>query len=263
MGASPVSPAPSRTIEPWCRIVEHPDGYLMQFGGSDLDSLHTRLDSFRAAIPPQRRRWSADTKTWWVDSVIERMCRSLSRWASRWFAPEQVQRESAPDAIAGAWNCAFDTGDSVTEGWVLQQVKAEGAVPRVNGPSGAWGPTPVPRGSNKAGAYATTPPGRPANGWQRPSTPLALPPVQDPVLDAYATLWLRPGAPWPVIKAAFRALANTHHPDKGGDGNMMQRVNAAHALLRNVVGDDQEGAGLSKPSKEAESEVDEDDGFSI
>ena len=34
------------------------------------------------------------------------------------------------------------------------------------------------------------------------------------------------------MKAAYRALANIHHPDKGGDGSMMSRVNMAHDLLK-------------------------------
>src|SRR4051812_1273948 len=82
--------------ELWCRIVEHADGYTMQFGGRDRAALEARLASLRGAIPAQRRRWNAVTRMWWIDPVVERMLRSLSRWATRSFSPAQVQRSSDP-----------------------------------------------------------------------------------------------------------------------------------------------------------------------
>lgn len=56
--------------------------------------------------------------------------------------------------------------------------------------------------------------------------------IGDPVEQAYATLWLRSGAPEPVVRAAYRALAQMYHPDIGGDTALMARINAAYALLR-------------------------------
>ena len=52
------------------------------------------------------------------------------------------------------------------------------------------------------------------------------------VARAYATLWLRPGAPLAVVKAAFRALAAQYHPDAGGDALAMRRLNDAYETLR-------------------------------
>lgn len=49
--------------------------------------------------------------------------------------------------------------------------------------------------------------------------------------DAWAILWLRPGAPPEVIKAAYRTLAVLHHPDHGGDKTTMQRINLAYERL--------------------------------
>jgi DnaJ-class molecular chaperone len=49
---------------------------------------------------------------------------------------------------------------------------------------------------------------------------------------AYATLWLRPGAPLAVVKAAYRALAQQYHPDTGGDALAMRRLNEAYETLR-------------------------------
>ena len=49
---------------------------------------------------------------------------------------------------------------------------------------------------------------------------------------AHAALHLAPGAPLPVVRAAYRALAARHHPDVGGDPEAMRRLNAAYATLR-------------------------------
>ena len=49
--------------------------------------------------------------------------------------------------------------------------------------------------------------------------------------DAYAALWLRPGAPPEVVRAAYRALAAVHHPDAGGDAAVMRRLSGAYAAL--------------------------------
>jgi DnaJ-class molecular chaperone len=56
-------------------------------------------------------------------------------------------------------------------------------------------------------------------------------PAQQQLAAAYAVLWLRPGAPAPVVKAAYRALAQQHHPDHGGDPQTMLRLNAAYATI--------------------------------
>jgi len=53
---------------------------------------------------------------------------------------------------------------------------------------------------------------------------------------AWATLWLRPGAPVEVIRAVYRALARLHHPDVGGDSATMQRINAAYERLTGAGG---------------------------
>jgi molecular chaperone DnaJ len=50
-------------------------------------------------------------------------------------------------------------------------------------------------------------------------------------MDHYETLGVRSDADAAVIKAAFRALALEHHPDKGGAAAVFQRVNAAHEEL--------------------------------
>jgi DnaJ-domain-containing protein 1 len=49
--------------------------------------------------------------------------------------------------------------------------------------------------------------------------------------DAYTTLHLLPSAPPEVVKAAYRALAQLHHPDRGGDEEKMKRVNLAYEAL--------------------------------
>ncbi len=50
-------------------------------------------------------------------------------------------------------------------------------------------------------------------------------------IDPYVTLHLLPSAPPEVVKAAYRALAMKHHPDKGGDTATMQTINDAYRRL--------------------------------
>ncbi len=74
-----------------------------------------------------------------------------------------------------------------------------------------------------ARAYGAHPPLR-----FRPATLAANPELT----NAYAVMWLRPGAPLSVVKAAYRALASCYHPDAGGDPLAMRRLNDAYATLR-------------------------------
>lgn len=53
-----------------------------------------------------------------------------------------------------------------------------------------------------------------------------------PSSDPFRVLHLLPTAPWPVIDAAYKALAKTNHPDRGGDTAAMQRINAAYTELK-------------------------------
>ncbi len=50
--------------------------------------------------------------------------------------------------------------------------------------------------------------------------------------DAYRTLGLEPGAPHHEVKAAYRTLAQRHHPDTGGDTETMIRINTAYDIIR-------------------------------
>ena len=53
--------------------------------------------------------------------------------------------------------------------------------------------------------------------------------------DPYGVLGVEPRASTDAIRAAYRALAWTLHPDLGGDGYRMARLNAAWSLLRDPV----------------------------
>lgn len=54
---------------------------------------------------------------------------------------------------------------------------------------------------------------------------------EPPPRGDHATLFLIAGAPPEVVKAAYRALALLHHPDRGGDAAKMKAVTAAYARL--------------------------------
>ena len=56
------------------------------------------------------------------------------------------------------------------------------------------------------------------------------------IANAYAVMWLRPGAPLSVVKAAYRALATLYHPDAGGDSLAMRRLNDAYQTLEAHLG---------------------------
>ncbi len=47
----------------------------------------------------------------------------------------------------------------------------------------------------------------------------------------YRTLGVRIDAPDVVIKAAYKALSQKHHPDRGGNAEMMQKINKAYETL--------------------------------
>ncbi len=50
--------------------------------------------------------------------------------------------------------------------------------------------------------------------------------------NAHAVLHLLPSAPPELIRAAFKCLAQLHHPDKpGGDTEAMQKINEAYRRL--------------------------------
>ena len=52
----------------------------------------------------------------------------------------------------------------------------------------------------------------------------------------YGVLYLKKDAPWPVIVAAYKALATIHHPDRGGRLETMQKVNNAMDEIRGERG---------------------------
>ena len=55
--------------------------------------------------------------------------------------------------------------------------------------------------------------------------------------DPHAVLGLEAAATAEEVKAAFRRLAREHHPDRGGDVERFQRVQAAHDALVGVGAD--------------------------
>ena len=56
-----------------------------------------------------------------------------------------------------------------------------------------------------------------------------------PEAAAFKTLHLRDTAPPELIKAAYRILAQKHHPDHQGDTQAMQQINAAYELLTRQI----------------------------
>jgi len=63
--------------------------------------------------------------------------------------------------------------------------------------------------------------------WTPPPPPRQKPKAVDP----YQVLHLRETAPPELVKVAYRCLAQIHHPDHGGDTDVMQRINDAYRRL--------------------------------
>jgi hypothetical protein len=60
-------------------------------------------------------------------------------------------------------------------------------------------------------------------------TPLDVPPR--PQESPYSLLYVLPTAPWEVVRAAYKALVVMHHPDHGGDEEVLKRINRAYTEL--------------------------------
>ena len=56
--------------------------------------------------------------------------------------------------------------------------------------------------------------------------------IPGPLQEACTLLCVTPDAPISVAEAALKALARRHHPDVGGDTEMMQRLNNALATFK-------------------------------
>ncbi len=57
------------------------------------------------------------------------------------------------------------------------------------------------------------------------------PPPRPKPVDPYTALHLLPSAPAELVKAAYRTLAQIHHPDHGGSEETMKRLNEAYGKL--------------------------------
>lgn len=52
-----------------------------------------------------------------------------------------------------------------------------------------------------------------------------------PQYDPYRELFLHKQAPDEVVRAAYRALAQLNHPDRGGSNERMKAINAAYESI--------------------------------
>lgn len=68
------------------------------------------------------------------------------------------------------------------------------------------------------------------NGYQQEAKP-PVPVPMSQITDDHKALFVLPGAPMSVIRAAYKAMCLMHHPDLGGDVNMMKKINRAFEHL--------------------------------
>lgn len=72
---------------------------------------------------------------------------------------------------------------------------------------------------------------RRAENQQRSQSQWSTPNGPSPTTD-HAALYVTADAPAVVIRAAYKALATLHHPDKGGTTAQMQKINQAYDSLK-------------------------------
>ena len=53
----------------------------------------------------------------------------------------------------------------------------------------------------------------------------------NPNIDYYEVLQMSPNATKEVIEASYRCLAKMHHPDLGGDPEIMKQINYVYSIL--------------------------------
>ena len=79
------------------------------------------------------------------------------------------------------------------------------------------------------------------NAWQLMIAGAQVP-VEDPnvmIIDEapYAILHVSPDAPTEVVHAAYRALAQLHHPDKGGNADTFRKISEARDSILKARGE--------------------------
>jgi hypothetical protein len=73
--------------------------------------------------------------------------------------------------------------------------------------------------------------------WPPPPPPTPKRPTAK-TSEAHAELHLLSSAPWPVVKAAYKAMAILCHPDQGGSSEEMAKLNATFAELKKRYGEE-------------------------
>jgi len=68
--------------------------------------------------------------------------------------------------------------------------------------------------------------------WQEAHTYTIGSAAKDKAVSPYDVLFLHPQAPWIVVKAAYKALVQLHHPDRGGDEEAFKELQTAFDSLK-------------------------------
>ncbi|MBI2423154.1 MAG: J domain-containing protein [Candidatus Hydrogenedentes bacterium] len=62
----------------------------------------------------------------------------------------------------------------------------------------------------------------------------AAAPSRTDVEMCFRLLGLSPSASWEEVEKAYKQKAKRHHPDHGGDDDMMRTLNEAYSILKSV-----------------------------
>jgi hypothetical protein len=168
------------------------------------------VGTLKANIDYAQREWQAEQKRWYISAMA---AKEALRIAQKYW-PELDVSELRPDGQdEGPTSGPF--GDNPFES-IFEQFFGTGA--RTHQHQRAQAGEPFRQ--------------RPAGQQQRQAPPPPSAPAASGLAANFATLHLAITAPPEVVRAAYKALAVKHHPDKGGSIVVMQAVNAAMDALK-------------------------------
>jgi hypothetical protein len=162
------------------------------------------VDEFKEAIHWGERKWIPERKLWWVDKLAfeqaKRVCEKYGPVRIRTDEPDDPERERQEEERRQRADEERRQRDAESRRRAEEQERQRRERQRQHQRDWWSGTT--------SGSH---------------------------VADPYATLHLRQDAPWPVVRAAYRALVALHHPSSGHEGERdeerMKAVNLAYEAV--------------------------------
>src|SRR6266498_2981910 len=170
------------------------------------------VEDLKSTLEWWERFWNSAEKAWIIDrSAFKRAAEVCSRHGKVIFrgnVPDNPERQRQEEAQARARVADWEQKKRERDAWERQQRERQEREQREQRESDQ---------RERARQQAA----RPTNGSGCP----------------YRTLHLQLDAPIELVRAAYRALALIHHPDRGGDTRRMQEINSAFDQIKRLKGE--------------------------